>query len=316
MRVLVSGGAGFIGSAVMDALRACGHDAVAVDDLSTGSRANLLPAYRLVVADISDRHALTRAFAGERFDAIVHCAAKTKVVESIAHPADYHRVLVVGTKAMLRLAADVGAKCFVNISTGGAMYGETRSPANEGTPPAPTSPYGAFKLLAEDFVSMTAALRTVTLRLANVYGPRQRTDLEGGVVSIFMDRWRARQPITVFGDGSAVRDYVFVEDVAAAVLSALRSEVRGIFNIGTGRGVSVNELIEILGASLGPPAGVRNEPARASELRRAVLDPSKALRVGLLRSPTRLEEGIARTLSAVAPPVPIDEPQLVSPSGV
>jgi UDP-glucose 4-epimerase len=299
MRVLVTGGAGFIGSTIVDALHGNGDEPVALDDLSTGIRANLSARAGLIVADVADLATTSQACAGERFDAVVHCAAKTKVIESMRHPEAYRRVLVDGTKNMLRLAATVGAHRFVNISTGGAMYGETPEPASEGTPPRPTSPYGRFKLLAEDFVSMSASLRTVTLRLANVYGPRQRSDLEGGVVSIFLDRWRSHEPITVFGDGRAERDYIHVDDCAAAVVRALRSDVRGIYNIGAGRGVSVNQLIEMIGAVLGPPASVRYEPSREGELQRAVLDPAKAERAGLLKSRIPLETGLGRTIVAL-----------------
>jgi UDP-glucose 4-epimerase len=232
------------------------------------------------------------------FDAVVHCAAKTKVVESVARPDLYRRVLVDGTKNVLRVARQSGAQAFVNISTGGAMYGETRVPATEGTPPAPASPYGQFKLLAEDFVAMTSCIRTVTLRLANVYGPRQRGDLEGGVVSIFLERWLRGEPLVVFGDGSAQRDYVYVADCANAVLRALRRPVTGIFNIGTGATVSVSELIGHLEELLGPAPAITNAPARDGELQRCCLDPKKAMEAGLIAEPTPLAEGLRRTVAA------------------
>jgi UDP-glucose 4-epimerase len=299
MRILVTGGAGFIGSATVDTLLAAGHDVVVLDDLSTGDRANLDARVQLIVADIADGESLRAAFDGQRFDAVVHFAAKTKVVESMERPDLYRRVLVGGTKNVLRLARATGATSFVNISTGGAMYGETPRAATEGTPAAPASPYGQFKLLAEDLASMSASLRVVTLRLANVYGPRQRSDLEGGVISIFLDRWIAGAPVTVFGDGGAERDYIYVDDVAEAVGNALRATVSGIFNIGTGRAVSVNELIALLSAQLGAPAGVSYVPPRPGELRRAVLDAAKAERVGLLPRTTPLEDGLALTIDAV-----------------
>lgn len=298
MRVLVTGGAGFVGSHVVEMLLARGHEAVALDDLSTGNRDNLPSRVPVIVADISDRAAIATACDGERFDAVVHCAAKTKVVDSVANPELYRRVLVQGTKNVLAFARRAGAETFVNISTGGAMYGETPGKASERTPPAPESPYGQFKLLAEDFVAMTPYIRTVTLRLANVYGPRQRSDLEGGVISIFIERWLRGEAITVFGDGTAERDYVYVTDCADAVLSALRRPVTGMFNIGTGSVVSVNDLIEHLGALLGPAPAITYGPARAGELHRCCLDASKAARDGLWYPKTFFETGLAQTVDA------------------
>jgi UDP-glucose 4-epimerase len=298
MRVLVTGGAGFVGSHVVDALLQAGHQPIALDDLSTGSTSNLPAGVPLLMADIADRDAVERATGDQRFDAVVHCAAKTKVVDSVERPDLYRRVLVIGTKNVIRMANMAGAQAFVNISTGGAMYGETATRATEGTPPIPASPYGAFKLMAEDFVAMTPRMRAVTLRLANVYGPRQRGDLEGGVVSIFLDRWLRSSGLTVFGDGTAERDYVFVSDCANAVINALRLPVHGIFNIGTGVATSVNRLIEELSAILGPAPSLIYETARPGEVQRSVLDAGKAARAGLLPVTTALRAGLLRTIAA------------------
>jgi UDP-glucose 4-epimerase len=209
LRVLVTGGAGFLGSHVVDALLARGDEVVVVDDLSTGDRANLDPRADLRVADVSDSAAFERALAGgERIDAVVHCAAKTKVVESMEKEDLYERVIVEGTYNALELARH-GAKMFVNISTGGAIYGETPVCATEDDPIDPLSNYGRFKAKAERLVA-ASGLRSVTLRLANIYGPRQRTDLEGGVIAIFVGCWKRGDPITLYGDGSYERDYVYV----------------------------------------------------------------------------------------------------------
>jgi UDP-glucose 4-epimerase len=299
MRVLVTGGAGFVGSHVVDALLRAGHQPLALDDLSTGSTSNLPAGVPLFMADIADGDAVERAIDGQRFDAVVHCAAKTKVVESVERPDLYRRVLVTGTKNVIRAANTAGAQAFVNISTGGAMYGETATRATEGTPPVPASPYGTFKLMAEDFVAMTPRMRAVTLRLANVYGPRQRGDLEGGVVSIFLDRWLRNSGLTVFGDGTAERDYVFVSDCANAVINALRLPVRGIFNIGTGIATSVNRLIEELSAILGPAPSLTYARARPGEVQRSVLDAGKAARAGLLPVTTALRAGLLTTIAAM-----------------
>jgi UDP-glucose 4-epimerase len=220
LRVLVTGGAGFLGSHAVDALVARGDEVVVVDDLSTGSRANLRGPVDLRTADIADAAALASALAGQRLDAVVHAAAKTKVVESMEKVDRYRAVIVRGTDNVLQVARQLGAKFFVNISTGGAIYGETPTCANETAKADPPSNYGRFKAQAEQIVA-SSGLASVSLRLANIYGPRQRRDLEGGVVAIFIDAWKRRQPITIFGDGEYERDYVYVGDVVDAIVTSL-----------------------------------------------------------------------------------------------
>lgn len=297
MRVLVTGGAGFFGSHIVDALVARGDDVVALDDLSTGDRANLDPAVPLVVADISDRGRMRDRLAGERFDAVVHAAAKTKVVESIEQPALYHRVIVNGTSNVLDIAQQSGATAFVNVSTGGALYGETPRCATEEQPIEAPSPYGRYKAEAERLVASTPGLRTVTFRCANIYGPRQRTDLEGGVIAIFIGRWKRGEPLTIYGDGSAERDYLYVADGVAAILAALDHEVRGSYNVGTGIATSVNALVTELTTLLGPPKGIERAPERPGEIQRSCLDSSKAARDGLWRSAVPLADGLRRTVA-------------------
>jgi UDP-glucose 4-epimerase len=300
LRVLVTGGAGFLGSHVVDALLARGDRVVVLDDLSTGDRANLDPRAELRVADIADSAALERALIGdgrERIDAVVHCAAKTKVVESMEKEELYERVIVEGTYNVLEMARQHGAAMFVNISTGGAIYGETPVCADEAVPVDPQSNYGRFKAKAEKLVE-ASGVRSVTLRLANIYGPRQRTDLEGGVVAIFIGCWKRGEPITLFGDGSYERDYVYVADVVESVLSALGRRHAGVFNIGTGIATSVNALVTALSSVLGSPVGFRRAPARPAEVLRGCLDPSKAAREGLWRPRTALAEGLRRTATA------------------
>lgn len=298
MRTLVTGGAGFLGSHIVDALRERGDDVVVLDDLSTGARANLDPSVRLVVSDISDRDAVRDRLSGERFDAVVHAAAKTKVVESISQPALYHRVIVNGTSNALDVAQLSGASAFVNISTGGALYGETPACANEDTTIDAPSPYGRYKAEAERLAASTPGLRSVTLRLANIYGPRQRTDLEGGVIAIFAGCWKRHVPITVYGDGTAERDYLYVSDAVGAVLAALGHHTGGTYNIGTGVATSVNELLERLTALLGPPAGVVRAAAREGEIQRSCLDAGKAARDDLWRPSVSLAGGLQRTVAA------------------
>jgi UDP-glucose 4-epimerase len=299
MRVLVTGGAGFFGSHIVDALRARSDDVVALDDLSTGDRANLDPAVPLIVADVSDREAIQDRLSGERFDAIVHAAAKTKVVESIAQPELYHRVIVNGTSNALDVAQQSGASSFVNISTGGALYGETPTCATEESPIDTPSPYGRYKAEAEQLAASTPGLTSVTLRFANIYGPRQRTDLEGGVIAIFAGCWNRGDPLTIYGDGSAERDYLYVSDAVAAIVSALDRGATGRYNIGTGVATSVAELVRQMTALLGPPKQVIRAAERQGEIQRSCLDSSKAARDGLWRSSVPLGEGLRRTVAAM-----------------
>jgi len=298
VRILVTGGAGFFGSHIVDALRARGDDVLVLDDLSTGDRANLDPAVRLVVADVSDRERVRGMLAGERLDAVVHAAAKTKVVESISQPELYRRVIVHGTSNALDIAQMSGARSFVNISTGGALYGETPTCATEDSPLEAPSPYGRFKAEAERLAQSTPGLDAVTFRFANIYGPRQRTDLEGGVIAIFAGCWKRREPLTIYGDGSAERDYLYVGDAVTAILAALDRKATGSYNLGTGVATTVNELVTQLTALLGPPAGVTRAAEREGEIQRSCLDSSKAARDGLWRSSVTLADGLRRTVAA------------------
>ena len=298
MRVLVTGGAGFFGSHITDALRTRGDEVIVFDDLSTGDRANLDPAVRLIVGDISDRDRVRDVLAGERFDAVVHAAAKTKVVESIQQPELYHRVIVNGTSNALDVAQQSAAATFVNISTGGALYGETPSCATEATPLDTPSPYGRYKAEAERLAASTAGLRTVTFRFANIYGPRQRADLEGGVVAIFAGCWKRGDPLTMYGDGTAERDYLYVSDAVAAVLAGLDGTPTGSYNIGTGVATSVNELVTAMAVLLGPPKNVSRAAERPGEIQRSCLDSTKAAAEGLWRPAVSLAAGLKRTVAA------------------
>ena len=295
MRVLVTGGAGFVGSNIVDALDARGDLVVALDDLSTGNRQNLAPDIAFRHASVADEKQLRAAVHGEGFDVIVHCASKTKVVESMEKEALYRAVIVDGTRNALDLASRVNARWFVNLSTGGAMYGETPTCATEHAPTHPDSNYGKFKLEAERLVE-ESGIPSISLRLANVYGPRQRQDLEGGVIAIFQGKWRAKEPITVFGDGTGERDYVYVGDVADAVTSSFTGDRTGVYNIGTGVATSVNQLIAAFTELLGPPAGVTRAPARPVEVQRSCLDAHKAAHDGLWKPKTALKQGLRRTL--------------------
>lgn len=300
MRVLVTGGAGFVGSHVVDHLVGRGDDVVAADDLSTGDARNLPPRVPLVRVDVADGEALAEALLGERFDAVVHAAAEARVVVSVADPARSERVNVRGTANVLARARDVGARRFVFFSTGGALYGETPTCASEDTPPRPISPYGQHKLQAEGLVK-ASGLSHAILRPGNVYGPRQRGDLEAGVIAIFLRRYREAKELVVYGDGSAERDYVYVGDVAESVAAALAATRNGTWNVGTGVATSVNGIIAALRPHLGdPPAGVRYAPPRPGELRRACVDPGRAARELGWRARHSLDDGLRRLISAGA----------------
>jgi UDP-glucose 4-epimerase len=297
LKVLVTGGAGFFGSHITDALRARGDDVVALDDLSTGSKTNLDPAVPLIVADIGDRERLGQVLSGQRFDAVVHAAAKTKVVESTKKPELYHRVIVEGTANVLDLARRAGAKRFVNVSTGGALYGETPVCATEDMKLDAASPYGQYKAEAERLVAAATDLATITFRFANIYGPRQRTDLEGGVIAIFAGCWQRGDPLTIYGSGGAERDYLYVSDAAAAILAGLDATATGSFNAGTGVATSVSDLVAAMTALLGPPKAVIRAAEREGEIQRACLDSAKAAAAGLWRSKVPLAEGLKRTVA-------------------
>lgn len=293
--MLVTGGAGFVGSNIADALDARGDLVVALDDLSTGDRRNLAPDMAFRQASVANEKELFDALKGEGFDAIVHCAAKTKVVESMEKPDLYRRVIVDGTRNVVALAEKVRAQILVNISTGGAMYGETPVCATEDTPAEPDSNYGKFKLEAEGIVA-GSDIPSITLRCANIYGPRQRQDLEGGVIAIFLGLWKRKEPVTIYGPGTAERDYVYVGDVADAVASSFAGQWSGVYNIGTGVPTGVNALVALFTELIGSPAGVRHAPARPVETQRACVDPGKAIRDGLWKPKTGLRDGLKQTI--------------------
>ncbi len=298
MRVLLTGGAGFVASHIGDRLVDRGDTVAVLDDLSTGNEANLPRGATLLPCDIADDTQVRRLATGP-FDAVVHAAAEARVVVSVADPARSERINVRGTANVIDAARRVGSRRLVFISTGGAIYGETPTCATEETEARPVSPYGKDKLRAEGLVR-ASGLSHAILRLANVYGPRQRGDLEAGVIAIFLQRYRERSELVVYGDGSAERDYVYVSDIADAVLAALDATPSGTWNVGTGVATSVNALIEHFRRALGdPPVGVRYAPAREGELQRACLDAAKAASELGWRARHSLADGLGRLLAAV-----------------
>jgi UDP-glucose 4-epimerase len=295
MTVVVTGGAGFIGSHVADALIARGDKVHVIDDLSHGLRTNVPAAAGLSVYDVREPLDTIVRETGAR--AIIHLAAQADVRVSVAEPGRDASINVLGTVNVLEAARLAGARV-VFASTGGAIYGECERPAREDDPCLPLSPYGAAKLAGEGYLGAFARLYGtphVALRFSNVYGPRQDPHGEAGVVAIFLGRLLEGGQCRIFGDGSQSRDYVYVGDVVRATLAALDSEVGGVLNIGTGIATSVLDLYDVCRSVAGSDAEPVHEAARAGELARSVLDGEHAAAAIGFRSTTLLADGVAAT---------------------
>jgi UDP-glucose 4-epimerase len=307
MRALVTGGAGFIGSHVVDALVERGDEVTVADYLSTGRRENLEQALangaRLVELDIRDAAAVADLFARERPEVVFHLAAQIDVRRSVADPAFDARVNVEGTINALEGARRAGARRFVNTSTGGAIYGEGKIlPAPEDHPVAPEAPYGQSKFAAEGYCELFRRLygfSTISLRYGNVYGPRQDPLGEAGVIAIFCGRLRDGERPTVFGDGLQTRDYVYVGDVVAANLAAAESQATGAYNIGRGVETNVLELVEALAPHAANGFEPEHAPERPGEVRHIALDFTRAREELGWEPRIGLEEGIERTLASL-----------------
>jgi UDP-glucose 4-epimerase len=305
-RAVVTGGAGFIGSHVADRLLEAGTEVVVVDDLSTGRRENVPAGAELREADVRDAGAMRELLAVTRPDAVVHLAARASVTRSVADPEEDGAVNVGGTVALLEAAHRAGVARFVYVSTGGALYGEADEiPTPEDAPIRPLSPYGTSKWAGEAYCDLYARLHgagTLTLRLANVYGPRQDPHGEAGVIAIFCDRLRAGQRPTVFGDGLQTRDYVYVGDVAGATVAALESTATGALNVGSGTEATVLDLVEALRALAGgSDFEPEYAPPRPGEARRSCLDPARAAAALGWRAETPLADGLRATLDSLDP---------------
>jgi UDP-glucose 4-epimerase len=296
MRAIVTGGAGFIGSHLVDALLEREAEVHAVDNLATGSRENLPPATKLHELDIRDE-ALEQLAARLRPDVLFHLAAQADVGTSVDNPTFDADVNVVGTVRVLQAAQKAGARV-VFSSTGGAIYGECERPAREEDEPQPLSPYAASKLAGEEYLATWNRLHGsahVACRLANVYGPRQRSTLEGGVVAIFLNRLGGGGDAEIFGDGNQTRDFVFVGDVVEALLAAATVSAAGVFNVGTGIETSIVELYRLCAEAAGAEKGPRFAPGRPGDLRHSVLDASLAGRELDWQANTPLADGVAQT---------------------
>jgi UDP-glucose 4-epimerase len=294
VRALVTGGAGFIGSHVADALIARGDEVHVLDSLSSGKRSNVPGGAQLHEADI--RQDTADVFAEARPDVCFHLAAQIDVRVSVERPDLDADVNVVGTLRVLEAAREHGTK-IVFSSTGGAIYGECDGPADEDHPRAPLAPYGVSKLAAEEYLAAYNRLYGaghVALRYGNVYGPRQDPHGEAGVVAIFMNALRDGKTPRIYGEGTQTRDYVYVGDVVAATVAAA-SHGGGVFNVGTGIDTSVLDLYDSIQDVAGVERPAEHADARAGELQRSVLDPSRAERELGWRAERSLDEGLAAT---------------------
>ena len=300
--VLVTGGAGFIGSHVVDAYLARGWKVTIVDDLSTGSRANLNAHARFVEGDLGNAHTLDQLFA-EPIDQVNHHAAQIDVRKSVADPAADAEQNIVASLRLFAKAAEHRVKKIIFASSGGAAYGEPQVvPQNEEHPFAPLSPYGIAKLSVEyylRFFSDVHGISTAALRYGNVYGPRQSPHGEAGVIAIFAARMLAGEEVTINGEGNQTRDYIFIDDVVAANMAVAESDLAGAFNVGTGVETSVLTLASLLADAAGIPLRAHHAAPKAGEQRRSILDGTKLRRAASLPEPLALRDGLRRTLAAM-----------------
>lgn len=303
MRILVTGGAGFIGSNLVHSLLTGGHDIAIVDDLSTGSVDNLDPRAYFRKLDILDDE-LRAVFEEHRPEAVVHLAAQASVSASVRDPERDRAVNAEGTRLVASIARDMGVSRVISASSA-AVYGEPAElPLTETSPTVPTNPYGASKLEAESLLASElggSATDYASVRFSNVYGPRQDAQGEGGVIAIFCDRMREEHPPVVFGDGTQTRDFIYVGDVVGALVSALLFEGKlaredgSAYNISTGGRISVNELLMTLRTISGYFGEISYEPPREGDIVHSVLDASRAAEVFGWRANVALETGLAMT---------------------
>ena len=301
MRILVTGGAGFIGSHVVDAYIAAGHDVAVVDNLSTGNEGNLNPAAHFHKVDLRDRKDVERVVSEFRPEIVNHHAAQAEVPRSVEDPAFDAQVNLIGGINLLKACVDHEVKKIIFISTGGALYGEPDvAPADEDHPIRPLSPYGTSKFCFEQYLGTfhrTFGLTYTVLRYANIYGPRQDFQSEEGrVIAIFASRMLAGQPITIDGDGNQSRDMLHVGDAATANLAALERGAGGTYHISTGIDVTVNELFRKLAILTDYRQTPGHGPRRKGDVYRIALDNARARRELGWEPRVPLEEGLSLTV--------------------
>lgn len=300
MKILVTGGAGFIGSHVVDLFVSQGYEVVVVDNLSTGRESNLNPAAKFYQVDIRSPE-VAEIIARERPDFISHHAAQIDVRRSVADPLFDAEVNVLGSIRLIEAARQYGVQRFVYISTGGAVYGEPEYlPCDEAHPINPICPYGISKHTVEHYLFLAHynyGLNYTVLRYPNVYGPRQDPHGEAGVVAIFSGRMLRQEPVTIYGDGLQERDFLYVGDCARANLLAVQQAQDGIYNLGTGRGANINELFDILREITHYPLRPGYGPAKVGETYKIYLQAAKAARDLGWQPTLSLSEGLSQTVA-------------------
>lgn len=299
MKILVTGGAGFIGSNLVDALIEKSHEVSVVDNLSTGSRDNVNKNAKLFEADITDADNLDKIFSEIKPEVIFHLAAQASVIVSAKDPALDIKTNVIGTVNLLMAAKQYKVKKFIFSSTGGAIYGDkAERPTTEKAESEPVSPYGIDKLFAERFIKYFSdeGLQSVVLRYANVFGPRQNPKGEAGIVAIFTAGMILNEKLNVFGDGTHTRDFVYVGDVVNANLLAMESDVNDTFNVGTGSETSVNGIVEIIKELAGSKSEIAHIDYKAAEQEHSSLDASKIKESLGWKPRVTLKDGLQKTI--------------------
>jgi len=299
MRILFTGGAGFIGSNVVDALVEGGHEVVVVDNLSTGKEENINPKARFFHVDLTDFEALERVFTETKPEVVFHTAAQIDVRKSVQDPLFDAETNIIGSMNLFEFSIKYGVKRVIFSSTGGALYGEAEKlPADENTHIEPLSPYGVSKYCTEQYLEYFKRvynLERVILRYANVYGPRQDPLGEAGVIAIFTSKILNNEKPVIYGDGNQTRDYIFVEDVVRANILALDGK-EGIYNIGTSVETPVNDLVKMFSKILNKHIEPIYAPPRKGEVQRISLDASKAEKELGFTVEFSLEDGLRKTL--------------------
>ncbi len=299
MKILVTGGAGFIASHITDAFIKSGHEVFVLDNLLTGFERNINPKAKFIKADICDLE-LDKLFELEKFDVVNHHAAQMDVRRSVADPAFDANTNILGTINLLQNCVKTGVKKFMFASTGGAVYGEQNYfPADENHPTSPLSPYGISKLTVEKylyFYHIQYKLNYSILRYANIYGPRQNSAGEAGVVAIFTNKLLKKEQPIINGTGMQTRDYVYVGDVVKANLLAFDDKSNDIYNVGTGKETNVNEIFNLLNNIIGNGQNEKHGPAAPGEQMRSVITSEKLFKKFGWKPSTTLEEGLHETV--------------------